>query len=87
MFFYQMGPRFSPVHCKVLTCFLLERSKVLVAAKGRLSEICSSLSSQVNRVWFVGRSVIDFFPLFSREHCHSYTDKSQGIKTALNGPG
>lgn len=87
MCFYQTGPGFFPVRCKVLACFPLERSKVLVAAKGRLREIGSSLSSQVNRVWCVGRSLIDFFPLFSREHCHSYMDKSRGIKTELNGPG
>lgn len=81
-----LGNAKSPPYCKVLACFLLERSKVLVAAKGRLKEMCSSLSSQVNRVWLVGRSGIDF-SLFSREHCHSYMDKSRGIKTELNGPG
>lgn len=67
-----------------------EKSRVR-GAKGRLREMCSSLSSQVNRVWFVGRSVIDFFffLLFSREHCLSHMDESQGEKkkTELNGPG
>ena len=59
---------------------------MLVTAKGSLREMGSSLSSQVNRVWLVGRSAIDF-PLFSGERCHGYMDKSRGIKPELNGPG
>lgn len=57
----------------------------VVTARGD-GEICASLSSQVDRVWLVGRSVIDV-PVLSRERCHSYMDKSREIKTELNGPG
>lgn len=55
-----LGNAKSPPYCKVLACFLLERSKVLASAKGRLKEIYASLSSQANWVRLVGRSVVDF---------------------------